>query len=127
MDETRFNKGLETRKAVLSPAHVERTFADMDEFSRPLQYLITEFCWGAGWADDALDRASRSILTLGILATLGRFGEFETHVRAGMRNGLTPAQLQALVTHIAIYCGMPVAVECARSIQKILKQTPGQA
>jgi 4-carboxymuconolactone decarboxylase len=124
MDKKRHSDGLAMRRAVLSPEHVDRTFRDMDEFSKPLQELITEYCWGAGWADPALDRASRSVLTLGILAALGRFQEFETHVRGGLRNGLTEPQLQAMVTHIAIYCGVPVAVECSRSIGKVFKETP---
>lgn len=126
MDAERFEKGLETRKSILSAEHVENTFRNTDEFTRPLQDMITEICWGQAWADPALAPARRSILTLGILATLGRFGEFETHLRAGLRNGLTRDELQAMLTHIAIYCGMPVAVECARSMQKVLGTKPEQ-
>lgn len=120
MDDQRFERGLATRKEVLSPEHVENTFRNADEITQPLQDIITEYCWGAAWADPRLDRPRRSILTLGILATLGRFGEFETHTRAALRNGVTVQELQAMLTHIAVYCGMPVAVECSRSIQKVL-------
>ena len=70
MDQERFEKGLETRKSVLSAEHVENTFRNTDELTRPLQEIITEICWGQAWADAALDRPRRSILTLGILATL---------------------------------------------------------
>jgi 4-carboxymuconolactone decarboxylase len=124
MDLERFEKGMETRKSVLSAEHVENTFRNVNDFTKPLQELITEICWGQAWADPALDRPRRSILTLGILATLGRFAEFETHLRAGVRNGLTKAELQAMLTHIAVYCGMPIAVECARSMQKVLDAEP---
>ena len=108
MDAERYEKGLETRKSVLSAEHVERTFSQTDDFTAPLQELITEICWGQNWADPALDRPRRSILTLGILAALGRFGEFETHVRAGIRKGLSREELQATLPHIALYCGLPV-------------------
>ena len=122
MNDDRNEKGLKTRKEVLSEEHVARTLSNTDEFTKPLQDLINEYCWGVGWADDTLERPRRSILTLGILAAMGRFTEFETHVRAGLRNGLTIAELRAIVIHIAIYCGMPVAVESARSMQKVLKE-----
>lgn len=121
MDEKRYEIGLTTRKAVLTVEHVESTFRNTDDFTKPLQDLITEFCWGAGWADENLERSRRSLLTLGILAALGRFSEFETHVRAALNNGVTKAELQAALIHIAIYCGMPAAVEAARSMQRVLK------
>lgn len=121
MDQQRYDVGLATRKAVLTPEHVETTFRNTDAFTQPLQNLITEICWGVGWADDALERPKRSLLTLGILAAMGRFGEFETHVRAALNNGVTKAELQATLIHIAIYCGMPVAVESARSMQRVFK------
>lgn len=120
MDQQRFETGLEARKSVLSPEHVANTMRGTDDLTERLQQLITEICWGEAWSDPALDRPRRSILTLGILATLGRFDEFETHLRAGLRNGLTKDELRAMLTHIAVYCGMPIAVECARSMKKVL-------
>ncbi|WP_245518386.1 MULTISPECIES: carboxymuconolactone decarboxylase family protein [unclassified Mesorhizobium] len=119
MDEKRYEAGLAVRKAVLTAEHVENTFRNTDAFTQPLQELITEVCWGIGWADEGLERPKRSLLTLGILASLGRFSEFETHVRAALNNGVTKAELQAALIHIAIYCGMPAAVESARSMQKV--------
>jgi 4-carboxymuconolactone decarboxylase len=121
MTNARLERGLEVRKDVLTEAHVQNTLNNTDAFTGPLQDLINEYCWGVGWADGSLARAKRSILTLGILASSGRFTEFETHVRASLRNGVTVGELRAVVTHIAIYCGMPTAVESARSMQKVLK------
>ena len=120
MDKTTFDTGMALRREILSDEHVDRSMANTDEFSAPFQDLVTEFCWGVSWANTDLDRKTRSILTLGMLAAQGRFQEFETHFRAAMRNGATKDELRAAITHIGIYCGMPSAVECLRSAKKVM-------
>ncbi len=125
MDQERFDKGLSARKAVLGDAHVERAFAQADEFSSEFQEFITEYCWGTCWGDETLDRRQRSLLNLGMIAALNRMHEFELHFRGALRNGLTRAELRAILTQIAVYCGIPAGVECFRIARKVFAELEG--
>ena len=115
-----FESGLEVRKAVLTPEAVERAFDNAGEFGRPLQELVTEYCWGAVWGRGGLDRRSRSILNLGMIAAQGRMHEFKLHVGGALRNGLTREEIQEIVLQIAAYCGFPAALEAMRAVQEVL-------
>jgi len=122
MDKERFEKGLAVRKEVLGDAYVEKAMAQADEFSKPFQELLTEYCWGACWGSDALTRQQRSLLNLGMLAALGRMHEFETHFRAAIGNGVPREELQGALIQIGVYCGVPAAVECFRVARKVLAE-----
>jgi len=122
MDQTRYDRGMAMRRKVLGDDYVDGTMANVDDFNRDFQALLTEFAWGAVWGDDRLKPRDRSILNLGMIACLGRMHEFELHFRGAMRNGLTKEELSAILRHIAVYCGFPAAVDCQRVAKKVLAE-----
>jgi len=119
MDKERFERGLARRKAVLGDEHVERSLAQAGDFDRPFQELVTEFCWGFAWADERLDPKTRSMLNLAMLATLNRMQEWELHLKGAVNNGVSKEEIQALLHQIAVYCGVPVGVECFRIAKRV--------
>ncbi len=128
MSESQFEKGLKMRKAVLGEAYVERAMGNVDEFSREFQEkVVTDYTWGFIWGDDTLDRRTRSILNLGMLAALGRTEEFELHFRGAINNGLTRDELKAVLHQIAMYCGVPCGVTSFRIARRVLAEIDGQA
>lgn len=125
MDKDRFEKGLAARKAVLGADYVEKNLAAADDFNRPFQELLTEYCWGACWGEDTLTRKQRSLLNLGMIAALNRMHEFEIHFRGAITNGLTRDELRSILIQISVYCGVPVGVECFRIARKVFAETDG--
>ena len=109
MDQDMHARGLKNRKEVLGEAHVERSFATADDFTRPYQDLITEYCWGAVWDRPGLPRKTRSLLNIAMLTALNREDEFKLHVRAAFRNGVTREEIREVLLQTAIYCGVPAA------------------
>jgi len=122
MDETRFAQGLEVRKDVLGAAYVEKSLENASDFARDFQELLTEYCWGAVWGDETLDRKTRSMLNVVMLAALNRMHEWEIHFRGAIKNGVSAAELKAILNQVAIYCGVPVAVECHRIAKKVFDE-----
>jgi 4-carboxymuconolactone decarboxylase len=108
-DVGRVQTGMRVRREVLGDEHVDRAIASTTEFTAPFQDLITRYAWGEIWARPGLTRAERSMITLTALAALGRDNELAMHVRAALRNGLTPAQIQEVLLQVAIYAGVPAA------------------
>jgi 4-carboxymuconolactone decarboxylase len=125
MDKERFDKGLAKRKAVLGEAYVEKSLAQADDFNRPFQELVTEYCWGFAWGDERLDPKTRSMLNLSMIAALNRMHEWEIHFKGALKNGVTRDELKAIINQIAIYCGVPVAVECHRIAKKVFAELDG--
>lgn len=125
MDEERFERGLAKRKATLGAEYVERSLARASDFSREFQELVTEYCWGAAWGDETLDAKTRSMLNLTMIAALNRMHEWELHFRGALRNGVSRAELKAILNQIAIYCGIPTAVECHRIANGVLEEERG--
>ena len=125
MDKERFERGVEKRKAVLGADYVDRTLAGADDFSRPFQEMMTEFCWGFGWGDDTLDPKTRSMLNLTMIAALNRMHEWELHFRGAITNGVTRDELRAVLHQISIYCGIPAGVECFRIARRVLAEIDG--
>jgi len=120
MDKELLEKGLKVRREVLGDEYVDRSMRNADAFNRPFQEVVSEYCWGLCWTDQTLIRRERSILNLGMIAALGKMEEFELHLRGALRNGLTPEELRAVLTQIAVYCGIPVGVDCFRTAKKVL-------
>jgi 4-carboxymuconolactone decarboxylase len=108
-DEQRRNQGTVVRRAVLGDAHVDRAVAHTTEFTAPFQDFITRYAWGDVWSRPGLTRAERSIVTLTVLAALRHEGELPMHVRAALRNGLTPDQIREVLLQVAVYAGVPAA------------------
>ncbi|MCX7521004.1 4-carboxymuconolactone decarboxylase [Microbacterium sp. STN6] len=114
-------KGLATRRAVLGDEHVDRSMAKVTDFSRPIQELVTEYCWGEIWSGDELPRRTRSLINLAMLTALNRSHELGVHVRGALNNGVTVAEIQAVLMQTAIYVGVPAALESFRVAEKVLK------
>ena len=122
MDKERFDKGLAKRKSVLGDAYVEEVLANADDFSRPFQELVTEYCWGFTWGDETLDTKTRSMLNLTMIAALNRMHEWELHLRGAITNGVTREEIQAILHKVTIYCGVPTGVECFRIAKRVFAE-----
>ncbi len=122
MDKERFDRGLAKRKAVLGDEYVEKSLANASEFSKDFQEILTEFCWGAGWGDETLDMKTRSMLNVAMIAALNRMHEWELHFKGAITNGVSRDELKAIINQIAIYCGVPVAVECHRIANRVFAE-----
>lgn len=109
-----YDKGLEVRAAVLGEAYVAAAVQDADDFTKPLQDLVTEYCWGAVWAREELPRKTRSMLTLAIVSVLNRPHELRTHIRAALTNGVTRQEIREIFLQVAVYAGVPAAVDSFR-------------
>jgi 4-carboxymuconolactone decarboxylase len=108
-DEERVAAGLRTRREVLGDEHVDRAMASTTDFTADFQDFITRYAWGELWNRPGLSRPERSMITLAVLAALGRDHELALHVRAGIRNGLTPADIREVLLQVAVYAGVPAA------------------
>jgi 4-carboxymuconolactone decarboxylase len=117
-----YDKGLEVRRAVLGAEHVNRSLGQVTEFSRPVQELVTEYCWGVVWSRDGLERKTRSLLNLAMLTALNRSHELAVHVRGAITNGATVAEIQETLLQTAIYVGVPAALESFRVAEKVLTE-----
>jgi 4-carboxymuconolactone decarboxylase len=108
-DEERAASGLRTRREVLGDEHVDRALAATTDFTADFQDFITRYAWGELWNRPGLSRPERSMITLAMLAALGRDEELALHVKAGIRNGLTPTDIREVLLQVAVYAGVPAA------------------
>ncbi|MNJ35340.1 Carboxymuconolactone decarboxylase family protein [compost metagenome] len=113
-DQQLFEKGFNNRKAVLGSAHVEKSWAAADDFNKPMQALVTEYCWGAVWGDETLPFKTRSIINLAMLTALNQHHELGVHVKGALTNGVSPDEIRATLMQAAIYCGVPAALAAFR-------------
>ncbi|HLW90724.1 MAG TPA: carboxymuconolactone decarboxylase family protein [Roseiarcus sp.] len=118
----KFERGLATRRKVLGDEYVERSLRQADEFSWPLQQLTTEWCWDEIWNRPGLDKRSRSLLNLGMLSALNRPHELKVHIRGAINNGLSQEEIKEAFLQVAIYCGMPAAMESFRIARETFKE-----
>ena len=121
-----FETGRKNRIAVLGEEYVRKNLDQADDFNRDFQRLMTEYNWGFNWSRKGLERKHRNLLNLGILALLNRPEEWEQHFRAGIKNGLTLAELEDALIQIGIYAGMPVAVGAFKIANKVLADLRGK-
>lgn len=117
-----FERGLRVRRDVLGAQHVDRSLAQVSDFSRPVQEFVTEFCWGAVWDRPQLDRRTRSLLNLAMLTALNRMHEFAVHVRGAVNNGCTEDEIREVLLQTAAYCGAPAALESFRVAERVLTE-----
>lgn len=125
MDQDTYDKGREIRAAVLGQAYVDRAMASADEFSQPLQDLVTEYCWGAVWGRDGLDLKTRSMLNLAMISVLNRPHELRTHVRGALNNGVTRDEIREVLLQVGIYAGIPAAVDSFRIAREAFAELDG--
>jgi 4-carboxymuconolactone decarboxylase len=114
MNDELYQRGLEIRKSVLGKEYVEKAIASADDFNMPLQRLVTEYCWGALWGRDTLPKKTRSLLNLAMLSALNRPHELKMHIGGALRNGVTKDEIREVLLQVAIYCGVPAAVDAFR-------------
>jgi 4-carboxymuconolactone decarboxylase len=114
MSNEMYDRGLEIRKAVLGEAYVTKALAKVDDFNKPLQDLVTEYCWGAVWGREGLARRDRSMINLAMIAILNRHNELKAHIRGALTNGLTKEEISEVLLQTAIYGGVPCAVDSFR-------------
>jgi 4-carboxymuconolactone decarboxylase len=122
MNKELFEKGIAIRREVVGEGLVEESFKNADEFSMPMQELVTEFCWGAVWTRPELDRRSRSILNLGMLGALNRPDELAGHIRAAITNGVTKTEVRECLLQVAVYAGMPAGMGSFKVARKVFDE-----
>ena len=119
-----YQRGMAVRREVLGDEHVDRAIERTTDFTRDFQDLITRYAWGEIWTRPGLDRRTRSCITIVALVALGRDHELELHLRAALRNGLTPDEIKEVLLHSAVYCGVPAANSAFAIAQRVLGERP---
>jgi 4-carboxymuconolactone decarboxylase len=114
MGQDRFDAGLQLRKQVLGADYVERSMAAADDFSRPMQELSTEYCWGYVWTRPGLALRDRSLINLAMISALNRPHELKLHVKAALNNGVTREEIREVLLQVAVYCGVPAGIDSVR-------------
>ncbi len=114
MSKEVFDRGFEIRKKVLGAEFVENSFNSADAFTKPMQELVTEYCWGAVWGREELPHKTRSMLNLAMIAALNRPHELKMHVRGALRNGVSKDEIREVFMQVAIYAGVPAGVDAFR-------------
>jgi 4-carboxymuconolactone decarboxylase len=120
-----FERGLEIRKSVLGKEFVEKSISSADDFNRPMQELVTEYCWGAVWGREGLSKKTRSMLNLAMLSALNRPHELRMHLAGALRNGVTREEIREVLLQVAIYCGVPAGVDAFRNAREVFAEIDG--
>lgn len=123
MSDDVYQRGLAVRKEVVGADYVEKSLAEADEFTRPLQELVTSWCWGAVWTREGLPRKTRSLLNLVMLAVLNRPHELKLHLRGALRNGCTREEIREALLQAGVYGGVPCAVDAFRVAKEVLNES----
>ena len=123
--DTAFQNGLATRTQVMGQDFVDKAFDGMTEFTQPIQHHITRAAWGDTWQRGVLDLKTRSLITVAMLTALGKSHELKGHVRGALNNGASPEELQEVLLHAAVYCGVPAAVEGFRAAAEVVDGAKG--
>lgn len=122
MDKETFDKGLAVRRDVLGAEYVDKALRAADDFTMPMQELVTQYCWGEIWTRPALDRKTRSIINLAMLTALNRPHEIKLHLRGAINNGLTKEEIREVLLQTAIYCGVPAAIDSFRIARDVFEE-----
>lgn len=121
MQDEQYTQGLATRREVMGDAFVDRALASATPFTQPIQDHISRAAWGDVWQREGLDRKTRSLITVAMLTALGKQHELKGHVRGALNNGATVAEIQEVLLHAAVYCGIPTAVEAFRTAADVVE------
>lgn len=123
MGEERYEAGLRIRREVLGAEYVDKSIATADDFNRPLQELVTEYCWGAVWSRPGLSRKMRSLINLAMLTALNRPHEVKLHLKGALNNGCSKEEIMEVLLQTAIYCGVPAAIDSFRLAREVFAET----
>jgi 4-carboxymuconolactone decarboxylase len=121
-DRPTYDRGLAIRRAVIGDAYVDKALSEADDFSGPLQDLVTEYCWGAVWGREELPLKTRSMLNLAMIPILNRPNELRTHIKGALTNGVTRAEIREVFLQVAIYAGVPAAVDSFRIAHEVFAE-----
>lgn len=124
MTDDLYERGLAIRRDVVGAEYVNKALADADEFTGPLQDLVTSYCWGAVWGREGLSRKTRSLLNLVMLTVLNRPHELKIHLRGALRNGCTSVEIREALLQAGVYGGVPAAVDAFRVAKEVLAEGP---
>ena len=127
MDKKRYEAGLAVRREVMGSAYVDEALAKADDLTRPLQDLITEYCWGEIWTRPGLPRQTRSLINVAMLTALNRPHEVRLHVRGALHNGCTREEIIEVLLQTAIYCGVPAAIDSVRIAREVFDEAERRA
>ena len=127
MDKKMHDKGLEVRKAVLGEAYVNNALKTVDDFKRPFHEMLNEYCWGTVWGREELPRKTRSMLNIAMIAILNRQHEFRAHLKGALTNGVSRDEIREILMQVAIYGGMPAAVDSFRIAREVFAEIDGKA
>ncbi|MES2184827.1 MAG: 4-carboxymuconolactone decarboxylase [Pseudomonadota bacterium] len=116
-----YEQGLKIRREVVGDAYVDASLKNSDEFSQPMQELVTQYCWGDVWSRPGMDRRTRSLMNLSMIAALNRTDELHVHVRGAINNGVTKEEIQEAFLQVAIYCGMPAGLGSFKVARAVFK------
>ena len=122
MDKKTYERGLEIRKSVLGAEFVEKSISNADDFNLPMQELVTEYCWGAVWGREELPKKTRSMLNLAMISALNRPHELKMHIKGALRNGVSKEEIREVFLQVAIYCGVPAAVDSFRIAKQAFEE-----
>jgi 4-carboxymuconolactone decarboxylase len=126
MDKATFDKGLAIRKEVLGAEYVEKSIAMVDDFNKPMQELVTEYCWGAVWGREGLDKKTRSMLNLAMISILNRQHELKLHIKGALTNGVSRDEIREIFMQVAIYAGVPAGVDSFRIAREAFAEVDGK-
>ena len=122
MDKKTYEKGLEVRKAVLGEAYVNNALKSVDDFNRPFQEMLNEYCWGTVWGREELPRKTRSMLNIAMISILNRPHELRAHLKGALTNGVSREEIREILMQVAIYAGMPAAVDSFRIAREVFAE-----
>lgn len=115
-----FKRGLAVRRAVLGAEYVDKSVRNTEPFMVPLQKLVTEYCWGEIWSRPGLDKRTRSLINLAMLAALNRPHELRLHTLGALNNGVTADEIKEILLQVAIYCGVPAALDSTKAAKEVI-------
>lgn len=122
MTDPLFDKGRAIRGEVIGHARSEAALENASDFERPFQELALRYCWGEIWGRPGLDRRTRSVVNLSLLAAMGKPAELKIHIRGALTNGVTRAEIQEIFLQACIYCGVPAAGEAFRMASEVFAE-----
>lgn len=117
-----YETGLRIRREVLGAEYVDKSISMADDFNRPLQELVTQYCWGAVWSRPGLNRRTRSLINLAMLTALNRPHEVKLHLKGALNNGCSREEIMEVLLQTAIYCGVPAAIDSFRLAREVFNE-----
>ncbi len=127
MSSDLFSRGLEIRREVLGAEYVDNSLKNATEFSRPMQELSTEYCWGKCWGSGDLPNKTRSLINIAMISILNRQNELKLHIRGAVRNGCTKEEIRGALMQVAIYAGIPAGMDSFHTAVAVLDEIDAAA